>query len=539
MANVGTSLLCDVYQELRKLEESNSGCPVPRSAAEVQDVVKIILKSSGKLPASLITQSIVRRDVVLHLIREQHARGHPLYQNLDLSAVEAKAKEHLPENGPLVEVTQAQHDETLDKILMQKAACPHPIAESEQQVFDDMRPNAVLQEKSGQHEADEIITQEHVWTDFAARLKVPAATITTSNEMQPSFVYDFLAKAYPFLYKSALACPDYGKKPTLRAEKGGPAVLLEQYTRCMNRRAEHQFRGSWCFGYTLWNINFREQLNRSRMLYALSQGNAHDSITTFDVAQAAEGIVRALRGSYTAPNGQKRPVNGDISKAMYSTQLSPLGRRLLYSVSAITKDIPGTHEVRRRARSITNSVRTQYGLPTFITLSPDECHNAIMLRLVRVRRNDPAVQHNPEVMLPWVERLQPPLVGWDEKEPSQLPSYEVRRRLLTNSAISAADGFKIHFLALVKYIFGCRVCLNCPHCSCNADHDSFCADAEGLICEVEGGSLGRLLCLVGTSEFQKKRDEHVPGMCRAGPCWAVSANGRSVLDRAGPASLAP
>ena len=81
--------------------------------------------------------------------------------------------------------------------------------------------------------------------------------------------------------------------------------------------------------------------------------------------------------------------------------------------------------------------------------------------------------------------------------------------MLTNSALSAADGFKIHCRLAFKFIYGMRVCLDCPNCCLSGTEKDFCIDAEGLSTEVEGGSLGRMLSLVGTSEFQKKRDEHI------------------------------
>ena len=82
-------------------------------------------------------------------------------------------------------------------------------------------------------------------------------------------------------------------------------------------------------------------------------------------------------------------------------------------------------------------------------------------------------------------------------------------RTTTNSALSAADGFNIHTGLISKYIYGMRTCLKCPHCWSSESDTDFCVDAEGLSTEIEGGSLGRVLSLVGTSEFQKKRDEHI------------------------------
>ena len=80
---------------------------------------------------------------------------------------------------------------------------------------------------------------------------------------------------------------------------------------------------------------------------------------------------------------------------------------------------------------------------------------------------------------------------------------------MVNSAVSAADGFKIQTRLLWKFLLGMRVCLDCPRCALVDSGDEFCADAEGIVSEVEGGCIGRGLAAVGTAEFQKKRDEHI------------------------------
>ena len=45
-------------------------------------------------------------------------------------------------------------------------------------------------------------------------------------------------------------------------------------------------------------------------------------------------------------------------------------------------------------RCQTHAFRIKYGTPLFITFSPDESHNVLMLRLSRTRRNDPVFQHS-------------------------------------------------------------------------------------------------------------------------------------------------
>ena len=66
-------------------------------------------------------------------------------------------------------------------------------------------------------------------------------------------------------------------------------------------------------------------------------------------------------------------------------------RRILNRVHTIAQTIEGTNEVRTLMRYDTHAFRIAHGVPLFVTLSPDEKHNLLMLRFSRARANDPAV----------------------------------------------------------------------------------------------------------------------------------------------------
>ena len=66
--------------------------------------------------------------------------------------------------GPLPEIVQQlEHDNMLDRVNIQKASLPQPIASNLEQVFVDARPNAVLLEKSAKVEMDFISAQQSAW----------------------------------------------------------------------------------------------------------------------------------------------------------------------------------------------------------------------------------------------------------------------------------------------------------------------------------------------------------------------------------------
>jgi hypothetical protein len=111
--------------------------------------------------ARFVHQALVRRDVVVELITEMKASGHPAYQHVDLEKMREKAIRTLsanPEGEVPPEVAKVMpFDSHLDNIQVQKQATPVAARASLEEVarrFDEQKPNAVVLEKSSYDEAD-------------------------------------------------------------------------------------------------------------------------------------------------------------------------------------------------------------------------------------------------------------------------------------------------------------------------------------------------------------------------------------------------
>eukprot|EP00959_Pyramimonas_sp_CCMP1952_P279248 5838325-Pyramimonas_sp.AAC.1 len=65
--------LTDVLEDMKRLEEE--GLDLPQPAQDLAKVVRILLKFAGPLPASLIVNAIICRDVVVELTRDARRRG--------------------------------------------------------------------------------------------------------------------------------------------------------------------------------------------------------------------------------------------------------------------------------------------------------------------------------------------------------------------------------------------------------------------------------------------------------------------------------
>ena len=175
--------LRDILQELKRLDEV--GVDVPRSVEDVAQVVRVVLKSAGSLPASLTVEATARRDVVVELIDDARSRGHPSYGGLDMVEVRRKAADRVPVDGVVPElVSEMHHDDGLDKVLLQKSSSPHPVAASVSHVFEGMRPNAVVMEKSADAERDLALTEAEAWQRLGANFRGQDLVATTGSRME-------------------------------------------------------------------------------------------------------------------------------------------------------------------------------------------------------------------------------------------------------------------------------------------------------------------------------------------------------------------
>ena len=119
-------------------------------------------------------------------------------------------------------------------------------------------------------------------------------------------------------------------------------------------------------------------LSRTFFFHAGQKGSGEGRITEQEWETAAVQVCKALGGTYEDTGGRKRSVAGDMTKVRYVPTLSSAAKKLLQHIEHTTKKIPGAQETRRQMRFDTNALRVKYGVPIFVTFSPDEKHNLLM-----------------------------------------------------------------------------------------------------------------------------------------------------------------
>ena len=113
-------LLLQELQKLDTLHNAQQSASLPRTGAELQYVVQVLLKTSDANKTenlrNFIHQATVRKDRVVKLILELKRLGHRAYMHLDEAVVKAKAAS-LPDHGVPPELVHLlPQDDSLDKL---------------------------------------------------------------------------------------------------------------------------------------------------------------------------------------------------------------------------------------------------------------------------------------------------------------------------------------------------------------------------------------------------------------------------------------
>ena len=346
--------------------------------------------------------------------------------------------------------------------------------------------------------------------------------LASGSRMENQFVPWYFGVAFAFLFKFCTGMPDmpeWSKVPRHRRKDDAPQVPFPLWVKIMTRRVEQQLRRDWLFGFTMSNVLFRSLLNQCRTVYSYQKARRSDGSFGFTAAELESGaisICRALDGKYKDLTGKLKKVNGDFTKVRYAVNLNEAGKRLLQNLEHTSRQIKGTNEVRKLMRYETNAGRIRRGIPIFITFSPDEKHNVLMLRLHRSRRNDPV--HVLEPHNRWVgQRLEPAMddeVSYVDFHIDEirnwLPDYDDRRAILARDGLASVDGFQTSILIVCEYFFGMRVCAKCPDCNhtvtTGARTDLVpqpCQNLFGSNAFAEGGSFGVAEGIYISKEAQK------------------------------------
>jgi len=89
------------------------------------------------------------------------------------------------------------------------------------------------------------------------------------------------------------------------------------------------------------------------------------------------------------------PIAGDTTRLHLAEGLTGRQKRMARAQGYLQSHFPGTQAVRRTMYHRHWGARIEYGDCLFFTITPNEHHSSLVLRISRVRRNDPCLQGAP------------------------------------------------------------------------------------------------------------------------------------------------
>eukprot|EP00971_Amphidinium_carterae_P237526 4715225-Amphidinium_carterae.1 len=216
----------DLLQHLQGTVDhiDDGGVPsLPRSGEQLADIVRILLKTNKTGATTdaeikgLVHQANVRRAVVVNLILDMKAVGHPAYQTVSEASLWCKAA-GLPEDGVPPQIVKIinELDDSQDKLQPQKAATPcdgMQDIETAGMAFASQRARAVVAKGQSVDTQDANRVAVTALQDMAEQAHpnnkvVDALEVRMGNEMMDQFQPFYFAVAFCFCFKYSTACPD-------------------------------------------------------------------------------------------------------------------------------------------------------------------------------------------------------------------------------------------------------------------------------------------------------------------------------------------
>ena len=200
----------------------------------------------------------------------------------------------------------------------------------------------------------------------------------------------------------------------------------------------------------------------SARLASTVRRRAHES--TGDVSARLVAAVESLheklaKGVYGENN---RPINGDLTKLPLAKGMSATEKQIVHNMRSVSSTLSGTQEIRRQMGRVFQSAPFMYGHGLFITISPNEKHSCLVLRLHRCRREDTLLRRDS----PDVQAVRQKLAGktWPslfEEADVELPGFDMRLETVSRDPLCAVQGFRVAVVSILSRLLGVVMCDVC------------------------------------------------------------------------------
>ena len=484
----------------------------------------------------------LRAHVVLQLGLELIDRGHPAFCRAaagDLVAIRAakeaferRVKKCYPwlgtaEDGdgkvpPAVDMATVVADPSRGSVQDNKHATPALASADVASVFDDARPTACAPTDATSRQGTSGQRQQRAIDGG------PVVPYVADAAMMEQWNGKYPAIAFPHTLLWQSGGPDFtrawrnGADVAHRRRAVGrpeevenrPSIGMRVWLAGMSRRVEHLIRSGWLFIPGMRNVHFRFLGITARLGSKVRKYKDEDgSAFTERLTTAVGGLHDLLAKGHYGPN--RRPIAGNLTVLHMAHGLDTTQKHIVHNMRSVSSTLAGTQELRRRMGHVFQSGAICYGHGLFITISPNEKQSCLVMRLHRVRQDDPLLRAGCTDDVRTAMRRRLASREWpslSECADVELPDFDLRLCEVANDPLSVVQGFRVAVNVILGRLLGLRLCAECgvasrwhhrPRCRCT---DRFGSNSRPM-----GGIFGVAAALLGAVENQHLGTLHFHG----------------------------
>jgi len=391
------------------------------------------------------------------------------------------------------------------RLINDKNATPGDGARSLEDCLEDLRPHAMCVDKGVQACSDPATLRE------GALERYGELHVQTGGKEIVQFHSKYFAQILPFVIPYMVSGPDYFPDQRWRRKYAdAPWVSPQEFAASFGRRVEAQCRTDWTALPIIRSVAFKWVAEHTMSTLTKFTGKLNSATDTSSVAliKALQNLYDKLHHGFTGVGVHRVPIAGDTRRLPFAIGLTALEKKLAWASHFLAKQLPGTQQLRRLMGHRQFGARVVYGDCIFLTISPNEQHSAMVLRLSRFRKNDPHVKHGDTNRKKMARQDYPSLEATQCEDDFfiELPEYDLRRAYAAQDPYAVIEGYKIEILLRLATLLGIRMCPECPRCN---DKGFGCQDKFGCNMRPGGGVLGGLPAAGGGTEHQGYGTPHL------------------------------
>ena len=220
--------------------------------------------------------------------------------------------------------------------------------------------------------------------------------IQTGGKPIPQYESKYFSQILPFVMPYMCSGPDFfPNRRWRRLFSDAPIVTPQAFLANFGRLVQAQCRSDWSALPIMRNVVFRwtAEHTMSQVTSIVGKRGSAANTEVSSLIQAAQNLYKKLHEGFVGSGVHRVPVAGDTTKLPFAAGLSPLEKKMAWAQHFLAKQMAGTQQLRQLMGHNQFGARICYGDCLFITISPNEQHSALVLRLSRYRQNDPYIRH--------------------------------------------------------------------------------------------------------------------------------------------------